>query len=151
MPAPRPPVPPPLLFAAFLAATWLLQRGFALPLLPDGLHAIPALFLSLGGLLLFFGALRALKKAGTSPSPYREPSALVTTGPYMRSRNPIYFAFLWIYLGLAAWMNSGWGIVLLPLLIIAMNRVVIAREEEILEQRFGEGYRSYRERTRRWM
>jgi protein-S-isoprenylcysteine O-methyltransferase Ste14 len=93
----------------------------------------------------------ALKKAGTSPSPYQEPSALVTTGPYLRTRNPIYFAFAWIYLGLAAWMNSPWAILLFPGVIIMMKRLVITREEAVLESRFGENYLEYKARTRRWM
>lgn len=152
MPAPRhSSVPPPLLYAAFLLAVWLLQRALPLPPLPGGLNAVPALLFSLGGLAIFISALRALHKAGTTPSPYQAPTALVTTGPYRRTRNPIYFAFAWIYLGLAAWMNSPWALLLFPALILAMNRLVIIPEEEDLGERFGTEYLAYTARTRRWM
>lgn len=150
MPTPRPFLPPPLVIAAVFLAGVVLQRLVPLPFLPAGLHVIPALFLSLGGLALFLAALRALRKAGTSPSPYATPETLVTDGPYLRSRNPIYFSFLWLYLGLAFWIHSLWPLLLLPVAVIAMNRLVIAGEEEALEARFGDAYRAYKARTRRW-
>lgn len=143
-------LPPPLWVAGFFLAGYALQAAVPLRLLPGDLHTIPAFFLTLGGLALFFASVRALRKAGTSPSPYAAPTALVTTGPYLRSRNPIYFAFLWIYVGLAAWVNAAWPVLLLPVLVIVLNRTVIAREEETLEARFGEAYRRYKAAVRRW-
>lgn len=145
-----PPLPPPLLYVIAYAAAWSLHRLAPLPFLPGDLHLIPALWLTLGGVLIFFSALRALRKAGTSPRPYAVPTALVTEGPYRRSRNPIYLSYVWLYLGLGCWLNSWWPLILFPALILAMNRFVIGREETVLEERFGAAYRRYRESTRRW-
>jgi protein-S-isoprenylcysteine O-methyltransferase Ste14 len=143
--------PPPLIFVLFFLLGFALERLLSLPILSGDLNLIPALWLSLGGLVLFLTAVHALRKAGTSPSPYKAPEALVTTGPYMRSRNPIYLAFACLYLGFAFWLNSLWPLALFPGLIFAMNRVVIAREESRLEALFVEAYLSYKSRTRKWV
>src|SRR5690606_13428351 len=115
------------------------------------LHLIPALWLSVAGAVLFLAALRAMHRAGTSPNPYVDERALVTTGPYARSRNPMYLAFACLYLGLASWYNSLWLIVIFPGLIVAVNRLVIRPEEARLSARFGDAYSAYCARARRWM
>lgn len=150
MNTPSRPLPPPLVFAALYGGTWGLHHFAPLPFLPGDLHLIPALWLSLGGVLIFLAALRALRKAGASPSPYAVPTALVTTGPYRRSRNPMYLAYVWVYLGLGCWINTWWTLLLFPVLIFIMNRRVLAHEEAVLEDTFGDAYRRYRETTRRW-
>jgi protein-S-isoprenylcysteine O-methyltransferase Ste14 len=144
------PLPPPLLVAVVYAAAWSLHKLFPVAFLPGDLHLIPALWLSLGGVLIFLTAAFALRKAGTSPSPYATPTALVTSGPYRRSRNPVYLSYAWLYLGLGCWINTWWTLILFPVLIVAMNRLVISREEDVLEETFGEEYRRYRAATRRW-
>ena len=146
-----PPLPPPLLVVLFFAVGYAAHRVHPSPLLGGDLNLIPALWLSLAGLLLFLAALRALRKAGVSPNPYKLPATLVTTGPYLRSRNPIYLAFACLYLGATCLLNSVWPLALFPLMIVAMNRVVIAREEAALRARFGDDYRAYAARTRRWI
>lgn len=148
---PNPPLAPPLIYALFFLAAFFL--GFALPLrfLPLGWNRIPALLLCLGGLGIFMAAVLALRKSDTPVSPYQPVKTLVTTGPYLRSRNPIYLAFAWIYLGFACWIASWWPIILFPALIHVLNRFVIRREEAHLESRFGRAYLDYKARTRRWM
>jgi len=143
-------LPPPLIVAVVYAAAWSLQRAVPLAFLPGDLHLIPALWLSLGGVLIFLMSGRALRKARTTTNPYGTPTALVTTGPYRRSRNPVYLSYAWLYLGLGCWINSWWALILFPVLILTMNRYVIAHEEAILEERFGDEYRTYRANTRRW-
>jgi protein-S-isoprenylcysteine O-methyltransferase Ste14 len=149
--APNPPLAPPLIFASFFVAAFFLNFALPLQLLPLGWNRIPALLLSLGGTGIFIAALLALRRARTPVSPYRAAETLVSTGPYLRTRNPIYLAFAWIYLGLACWIASLWPVLLFPALVYAMNRFVIAREEAHLEGRFGKAYRDYKARVRRWM
>lgn len=150
-PSRTPALPPPLLVALFFAAAYVAHRQHPTPLLGGDLNLIPALWLSLAGLLLFLAALRTLRKAGVSPNPYKLPETLVTTGPYLRSRNPIYLAFVCLYLGGACLLNSVWPLALFPLMIVAMNRLVITREEAALRARFGDEYGAYAARTRRWV
>ncbi|MFI5210728.1 MAG: methyltransferase family protein, partial [Gemmatimonadales bacterium] len=67
------------------------------------------------------------------------------------SRNPMYVGMTLLYLGIALWANSLWPLLLLPAVLVVMRRGVIAREEAYLERRFGDEYRSYRARVRRWL
>lgn len=149
--APRPPFPPPLLFALFFFGGYILQKLRPLPILSGDLHLIPALWFSVAGLLLFLAAWRAMRRADTSPNPYVPERALVVSGPYARSRNPMYLAFACLYLGLSSWYNALWPLVIFPGLIVAVNRLVIRREEARLSARFGDDYRDYARRVRRWV
>jgi protein-S-isoprenylcysteine O-methyltransferase Ste14 len=63
----------------------------------------------------------------------------------------MYLGFTLIYLGVSVWINALWPIVLLPLVLLVMQRGVIHREEAYLERRFGAAYREYRARVRRWL
>jgi protein-S-isoprenylcysteine O-methyltransferase Ste14 len=56
-----------------------------------------------------------------------------------------------IYAGVAALRNSLWAILLLPLVLIVIEREVIGREERYLERTFGEEYLAYKARVRRWV
>jgi protein-S-isoprenylcysteine O-methyltransferase Ste14 len=144
-------VPPPLIYVIFFLAGFLLNWLFPLQFLPLGWNIIPALLLCVCGTGIFLAAVFALRRAKTPVSPYQPTKYLQVTGPYLRSRNPIYLAFTWLYLGLTCWIASWWPILLLPALIFVMNRFVISREESHLEERFGKAYRDYKARTRRWM
>jgi protein-S-isoprenylcysteine O-methyltransferase Ste14 len=76
---------------------------------------------------------------------------LLTTGIHGWSRNPMYVGMFLLYAGIGMAAGSPWVLVLaLPLLII-LHYVVVAREEAYLEQRFGDAYRDYKARVRRWL
>ena len=146
--------PPPLVFLAGLVlglgADWL----FALPHLPEGSDA-GGLWLGsafgASGLFLILWSGRRFIGAGTPLPPYRPTTALVTEGPYRRSRNPIYLGMALIYLGVVCATASLGALVLLPVVILVMEVGVIRREERYLERRFGEAYRAYKSRVRRWL
>lgn len=109
-----------------------------------------------GGLLAIGGTLmgsfvRAFARAGTPVSPYSASTALVTTGPYRISRNPAYLGMAFVYTGIAVSAEALWALLLLPAVVTVIDRGVIAREERYLEQRLGDDYRRYKQRTRRWL
>jgi len=95
-------------------------------------------------------ARNELAKLNTPIMPGRSANALVTSGVFGRSRNPIYFAFVVFLLGLGLAAGNPWLIFLAPLLMIYLTWRVILREEAYLERRFGEDYRAYKRRVRRW-
>lgn len=144
-------VHPPVLVVAVLAASWLgdLVLGWQL-------GSGPALR-TLGALLLVAGAaaggagLWALRRGGTNVPTYRPALALVTGGIYTRSRNPIYLGGLIGLLGLALVIRSPTLLVLWPVMALILHHGVVRREEAYLEERFGEPYRDYRWRVRRWI
>src|SRR5262249_52415312 len=136
--------PPPLLYGgAFIVV--LLPRWF-LPISNFG-HAF-ALRLGFPMLVLrIWIAGRGLQKLpapGTNVNPALPTTAIVASGPFRFSRNPLYLALTLLYLGLTLAFNTWWGIVLLVPVLITMHCGVVLREERYLEQKFGETYRQYR-------
>jgi protein-S-isoprenylcysteine O-methyltransferase Ste14 len=100
---------------------------------------------------LFVAAVRTFRAAGTPIPGNRPTTAIVRTGPYRFSRNPIYLAFSLFHLGLAIWVNSlGLLITLIPAVLL-MALVVIPKEERYLEARFPSEYLSYKDAVRRWL
>jgi protein-S-isoprenylcysteine O-methyltransferase Ste14 len=100
---------------------------------------------------LFFYSIGKFRDAGTPVPGNRPTSAIVRTGPYRFSRNPIYVAFSLLQLGIAAWINSLWLIATLVVAIALMTTIVIPREEWYLERKFGAEYLDYKARVRRWI
>ncbi len=80
-----------------------------------------------------------------------KPVTLITTGPYAFSRNPMYLAWTIIYLAIVLLVNSWWLIILLPALVLFTHFFVVAREEDQLERQFGEQYRQYCAKVRRYL
>ena len=103
------------------------------------------------GVLIGIAGVRGLRAAATNISTDLPATALVVDGIYGRSRNPLYLAMTLIYIGLAIAAGSGWAIALLLPLLVLMHVGVIAREEGYLEQKFGDMYRQYKSRVRRWL
>ena len=145
--------PPPFIFLAFLLAGWGLDEWLATPALPvePTLRKGLAVVLIVGGLALEMWAGGLFRKAGTNVVPYQPSTALVTDGPYRFSRNPMYVGFAITYLGLALGLDSPISLGLLLPCVVVVTWGVILREERYLEARFGQAYRDYRGRVRRWL
>lgn len=103
------------------------------------------------GAILHSAAIGRLRKAGTPHATDRPARVLVTGGPYRFSRNPIYLGLISLYLGLGIFLNNLWIFVLGAPLIATIQVVIVAREEDYLEGKFGEEYRAYRKAARRWL
>ncbi len=107
----------------------------------------PPILASLG---LAGWGIATLWRAKTTVEPRRVPTRLVTAGPFRRSRNPLYLSQLLFLAGLGL-LGFPW---LLPIAVpqaILLDRLVIPREERLLEACFGEAFGSYRKRVRRWL
>lgn len=142
--------PPPVLYAVPLAAGLLLQHWYPLRIFSDGRSTLLGIVLVLGG-VVGAPAMTAFRRANTSPKPWVPSTALVTTGPYRFTRNPMYLGFTLIYLGVAVWSNALWPLLFLPFVLVAMHYGVILREEAYMASTFGADYEAYRERVRRWL
>ncbi|HEX2128984.1 MAG TPA: isoprenylcysteine carboxylmethyltransferase family protein [Solirubrobacterales bacterium] len=146
------PAPPPLIYLA----VFLVGLGLELAFPVDGPAAwvrVLGAAVGLAGFLALDGAAtRAFLRARTSPIPFKPTTAIVTTGwPYGYTRNPMYLGMILLYCGFAFGFGVIWAFATLPLAIIAIDRLVIAREEPYLERKFGEPYREYKTRVRRWL
>jgi len=143
-------MPPPLIFLAALAVGLLAQHFVPLPFLPvawvawiGGGLVVVAIALAVSGVL-------TLRAAQTAIDPYKSTTAIVQTGPYRFSRNPLYVALALLCVGIAAWRNALWVLPMLIPAILVLQVGVIRREEAYLERKFGDEYRTYRTRVRRW-
>ena len=87
----------------------------------------------------------------TTIVPHHPVAALVTSGGYRISRNPMYTGLAIIYAGGALLAGSWWPMLLLPLVLLAIVQLVIKPEEAYLSERFGDDYRQYQARVRRWL
>lgn len=143
--------PPPLLyFAGFMAG---LGLELALPTAqPAGGVRIAAGAVAVAALLgLDTAATIRFARAGTPVNPMKSASALITSGPYRLTRNPMYLGMAVVYAGLAVATGVLWALAALPLVLFAVDRLVIAREERHLLAVFGAPYEAYRARVRRWL
>jgi protein-S-isoprenylcysteine O-methyltransferase Ste14 len=143
--------PPPLLVAATLAVTLLLDWAWPAPVLGATAQTVAGSAMLIAGLALVVVCARRFVRAGTNVPTYRPTTALVTDGPYRLTRNPIYVGLLLAYLGLAVLVDSLWMIAGAAALALVLDRGVIAREEVYLEATFGADYRAYKDRVRRWL
>ena len=141
---------PPLIFLFAILLGIGLNRAWPLPFLPTPLRLLGP-HVVLCAVLLFLLSLREFRAAGTSVRGTERTSAIVRTGPYRFSRNPIYVAFILLVLGLSVWLNDLWlALMLIPAVgVIAV--VVIPREELFLERNFRSQYSSYKTAVRRWL
>ena len=79
------------------------------------------------------------------------PTELLATGPYSRSRNPMYVGWTLLYLGIALGLNSVWVVALLPIVVVFTHLVDVRKEERILKAEFGDRYLEYQARVRRYL
>jgi protein-S-isoprenylcysteine O-methyltransferase Ste14 len=144
-------LPPPLIYALPLTGAWWLDSHIPLPLdfLPVARYlGVVSIVLGLAG---FAWALSAIWGNHTTVNPYKAASSLVTSGPFRYSRNPIYVSDWFVYVGVMLLLQTAWPLLFAPLVWGLMCHTVIAHEEAHLEAIFGEDYRAYQARVRRWI
>lgn len=102
------------------------------------------------GVALASWAIRHFRTAGTNVPTNRPVHALVTSGPYRYTRNPIYVGLTLLYCGIAVAFGSVMAFVFLAIVLVTMEFGVVRREERYLEKLFGDDYLAYRQSVRRW-
>jgi protein-S-isoprenylcysteine O-methyltransferase Ste14 len=146
-------VPP--LALVFLAGgcMWLITRaapafGFAFP--ARVATAVGAVII---GVTIAGMGIMSFRMAKTTVNPMKpeSSSALVVTGIYRFTRNPMYFGFLWILFGWGIFLSNTLAFLILPGFVLYMNRFQIEPEERALTNLFGSAFVTYRGRVRRWI
>lgn len=143
-------VPPPFIFLGGLAVGVGLEAllGSSVPVVPQWVGGGIAL---LAGIALQATFIAAFNRRGTAVEPWKPTTAIVTTGPYRFTRNPAYLGMALISVGIALLVDSLWALAPLPIVLLLIDRTVIAREERYLERKFGDEYVGYRRGVRRWV
>lgn len=146
-------IPPPLVTLACVLAMWAMPTVFAPFDLPFVLRLAAAIALLVAGLGAGFTAVSAFKRAQTTVSPLDpgKTSALVTSGVFRFTRNPMYLGLLALLTGWAVYLDRPLPWLVLPVFVLYLNRFQIGPEERILKATFGEAYAAYAARVRRWL
>lgn len=142
---------PPILLAIHIVVAYLLGRLIDLPMAVSPLFRNIGLGLAGFGFLLGILAFYSFMKARTTLDPHGSVKAVVSSGIYRFTRNPIYLGMVLMLVGFPLTFGNVWGIPLAPMFIPLMNKLVIEHEEAYLEKKFGEGYTGYKSRVRRWV
>jgi protein-S-isoprenylcysteine O-methyltransferase Ste14 len=92
-----------------------------------------------------------IRRSGQSENPWKPTTQVIQRGPFRITRNPMYLQMVLVCLGFAVAAVSLWILVLTPICAWLLQRLAIVPEEQYLESKFGETYRAYQRRVRRWI
>ncbi len=143
-------VPPPVPPVLALALIVILDLLVPVPFLPQAVSlavGIPLLVLGLG---FWTWGVSGLLRRGESPNPGKATTQLVAGGAFRFSRNPIYTGGTVGLLGLALLLDTATGGAVVVALALVAHNLTLA-EERYLEGKFGDEWREYRSRVRRWI
>jgi protein-S-isoprenylcysteine O-methyltransferase Ste14 len=141
---------PPILIVATIGCGLLLDR-----LIP--LTNVNGLAKIIGGGIVALALLNDIwcatifRRRRTTILPHRAVSTLITSGPYRRSRNPIYVSHVAFTFGLGLLLGSPWIVLLAPALAWGLAVLAILPEERHLSKKFGSAFAAYAARTPRWL
>jgi protein-S-isoprenylcysteine O-methyltransferase Ste14 len=149
---PRTLILPPAPYAVAIIGGWWLDHHLVQLSLNLGWVTRPLAWLAfIIGLSLMLWTLLTFIQHRTTINPYAAAAHLCVTGPFRYSRNPIYLGDWFLLAGFSLWLMTWWPILFSPLVWLAVRYGVIRYEEEHLEARFGDDYRKYQARVRRWL
>ena len=144
--------PPPLIYLGGILIGLALDRWWwHCPILRSTEWRWSGLVLVVAGIAVVAAGRRALLAAETNINPFKPTMSIVAAGPFRFTRNPLYLGVTLIYCGLTLVTNTWWGFVLLAPVLLLIHFGVVVREERYLERKFGDSYRQYRARVRRYL
>lgn len=144
---------PPILLVVAVAGAVALGRlvPLAWPGMGDGAASFVGLGFGVAGLAIVVWAAATLRRYRTTILPHQGASTLVTDGPYRWRRHPIYIADIFLLFGLAELTRNIWFVILAFAFAGLVTVLQIIPEEQHLEAKFGDAWRTYAARTRRWI
>jgi len=142
-------LPPVWLLAGLLAA---MALDYLLPIVDfhNPPLRIAGIALILFGIVMSATAAGAFRRAGTPVIPFERSTALLVTGWYRFTRNPMYLGMVLSLLGTGLSLGSVGALLPLPVFVVLIESLFIRHEERFLEEIFGQQYRDFRARVRRW-
>ncbi|NOQ94961.1 MAG: DUF1295 domain-containing protein [Methylophaga sp.] len=146
-------IPPPIYMLMMAGLMWLLSHFLPIA------QIVTAPWNQFGFLMMFIAlftdgvSLIQFFRVHTSINPLHPEKAntLVVTGMYRLTRNPMYLGLLLLLIGWAMVLGSASSFIVLPLFVVILTVQQIIPEEEVLEQKFGQQYRDYKQSVRRWL
>lgn len=143
--------PPPLIFLSGLLVGCFINWFFPVNFLPKTLATTAGIALMAAGLTIILTAIWQMRQAKTNVEPWKPTTAILDTGLYAVSRNPIYLGMILIYIGIGFLFDLIWFLPPLAAVLLTVHFGVITREEKYLTGKFGDEYLNYKNRVRRWI
>ena len=145
-------IPPLFVVLVFGSAMWLLAHASPSYQFNLSHPHIVGLALAVAGLLISAAGFFAFRAARTTSNPMKPAtsSALVVSGIYKITRNPMYLGFLLLVIAWALFLSNMLALAFIPAFVIYMNRFQIRPEERALTKLFGQDFIDYKARVRRW-
>lgn len=144
-------MPPPLIFLGGLLIGGLISYFYPAGFLPPIAAIVSGLALAGVGFAIIGTAISQMRRSKTNVEPWKPTTAIIGTGLYAVSRNPIYLGMISIYVGVAFFFNSIWFLPPIVPVLLTIHYGVILREEKYLERKFGSEYLNYKSLVRRWI
>lgn len=144
-------LPPVIAFSLMITTgllDWALSATRVVPLTMGAGAA--AIFIAMGMFLLIW-PISSFNKKETTHMPFGTPSALVVSGPYQYTRNPMYVALTLIQAGISLFIGRPVSLLAAPLFFVIMNFRQIPYEEKLLTELFGDEYLEFCKNVRRWI
>lgn len=146
-------IPPPAVALLTAAVMWGISLVTPSADVPAPIRLVAAIAIALTGLATAVSGAMAFRRAKTTTSPLKPETtnALVTSGVYRLTRNPMYVGITLVLLAWAVFLSSIWTLLGLLAFILYITRFQIIPEERVLAAIFGTAYSAYQARVRRWL
>jgi protein-S-isoprenylcysteine O-methyltransferase Ste14 len=146
-------IPPPVVGLLVGAGMWAVAHALPILHVPRLVRLAAVAVLGASGVAVAIGGVIAFRRARTTVNPLKPEtsSALVCTGVYSFTRNPMYLGMALVLVAWAAFLSSVWSLAGLALFAWYITRFQIVPEERVLEKLFGASFAEYRQRVRRWL
>jgi len=144
--------PPPLFFLGAIIAGVIVQRT-SIPLsfsVAAGIRIAGGVLVLACGVSLVLSARIWFTRTGQSPIPWKPTPELILQGPYRFTRNPMYVGVTLFVIGLGLTLNNLWISLFAAPALLAVHFIAVLPEERYLAEKFGESYRSFLGRVRRY-
>ena len=146
-------VPPVAVVLVFAGMMWLASRYETSLVLAVPWHGMLAVMFVIIGIAISLAGVIQFHRAKTTVHPVKleATTAMVTSGVYRFSRNPMYLGFLLALMGWATWLSHGLAFIFLPFFVLYIDRFQIMPEERTLAAKFGGEFIAYQNSVRRWL
>jgi len=145
-------LPPPLVYVAFVLLGVGLRYAAQLPVPGPRYGAIAAgIAFLLAALWLIFDAFKLFKRTGQDPAPWKPSPELVLSGSYRFTRNPMYLGLTCIQIGLGLLLSNLWISLLAAFSLLVVHFIAVVPEERYLSEKFGDSYKGYLLKVRRYL
>lgn len=146
-------IPPPAVAAVIAGAMWGIALFTPLFTMSAFMRITAAAVIALAGAGISLAGVIAFRRANTTVNPMKPEttSSFVSSGIYKATRNPMYVGVLFVLLGWAVFLSSAWALLGPLAFVLYINRFQIEPEEQVMLDKFGAEYSSYKSRVRRWL